>query len=71
LGSIELIMWALIGEMLASPVADYHPHAGAILGLVAVGTLLAGISVVGSTRVIRFAVFPATGIWVAARAIKR
>jgi hypothetical protein len=67
---IELIMWALIGEMLASPVADYHPHAGAILGLFALGTLLVGVSVVGSTRIVRFAVFPAAAIWAVARALE-
>jgi hypothetical protein len=67
---IELIMWVLIAEMLASPLADYHRLVGAGLGLVVLVTLLIGVSVVGSTRVIRLAVLPATAIWVVARALE-
>jgi hypothetical protein len=67
---IELIMWVLIAEMLASPLADYHRLVGAGLGLVVLCTLLIAVSVVGSTRVIRFAVLPATGIWIVARAFE-
>jgi hypothetical protein len=67
---IEVIMWVLIGEMLASPLADYHRLVGAGLGLLVLCTLLVGVSCVGSTKVIRFAVLPATGIWIVARAFE-
>jgi hypothetical protein len=63
-------MWVLIAEMLASPLADFHRLVGAGLGLVVLVTLLIGVSVVGSTRVIRLAVLPATAIWVVARALE-
>ena len=29
---IKIVMWALVAEMLASPLADSHPRAGALLG---------------------------------------
>jgi hypothetical protein len=67
---IEILMWILIGEMLASPVADYHPRAGAILGVVALVTLLMGVSVAGNQKIIRFGVLPAAGIWLVARGLE-
>jgi hypothetical protein len=67
---IEIIMWGLIGEMLASPAADTHPHLGAVLGIFVLATLLAGVSYVGKTNITRFAVLPATGLWMVARAFE-
>jgi hypothetical protein len=67
---IEIIMWCLIGEMLASPAADTHPHFGAVLGILVLATLLAGVSYVGKTNVTRFAVLPAAGVWLVARAFE-
>lgn len=40
---IEILMWALIAEMLASPLADTHPRAGASLGVVVLLIVLFGI----------------------------
>jgi Ion channel len=67
---IEILMWMLIGEMLASPVGDYHRRAGAFLGVVALGTLLLGVSVAGNKKIIRRAVLPAACIWLAARLLE-
>jgi hypothetical protein len=67
---IEMIMWCLIGEMLASPAADTHPHFGAVLGIVVLATVLAGVSYVGKTNVTRFAVLPAAGLWLVARSLE-
>lgn len=64
---VEIIMWIFIAEMLASPLADYHRRAGAALGIVALITLLAGVSCVGSGKVVRYAVLPTAGVWVIAR----
>jgi len=64
---IELIMWVLIGEMLASPFADYHRHVGALLGLIVLCTLIVGVRTAGNMDVIRFAVLPAAGVWMIAR----
>jgi hypothetical protein len=67
---IEIIMWALIAEMLASPLADSHPHAGAPLGLFALATLFAGVSYAGNKIIVRFAVLPAAAVWTVARAFE-
>lgn len=67
---IELIMWVLILEMLASPYADYHRHVGAVLGLIVLCTLIVGIRTVGNMHVIRYAVLPAAGVWMVARAFE-
>src|SRR5271163_4073389 len=63
-------MWALIAEMLASPFADFHPHAGAFLGILVLCTLLAGVTYAGNTKIIRFAVLPAAAVWTVARAFE-
>jgi Ion channel len=67
---IEIIMWIFIAELLASPIPDYHRRAGAPLSLLALCTLLLGTSIVGSRKVIRYAVFPAAAIWLIARLLE-
>lgn len=63
-------MWIFIAELLASPIADYHRRAGAALGVFAACTLLIGTSIIGSRKVIRFAVLPAAGVWLVARLLE-
>jgi hypothetical protein len=63
-------MWALVAEMLISPLADSHPRTGAMLGLVGVVTLLLAATTVRSTKIIRYAIYPATGLWIIARLIE-
>ena len=67
---IQLITWALIGLTLAAPLADNHRHAGGVLALVALCLLLASISAIGNTRIIRRTVFPIAAVWAAARALE-
>lgn len=67
---IEIVMWALIGEMLISPLADSHPYAGAVLGLVGLATLLLAATTVHSTKIIRYAIYPAAGLWIFARLLE-
>ncbi len=67
---IEIVMWALIAEMLVSPFADSHPHAGAVLGLIGLATLLLAATTVRSTKIIRYAVYPAASLWIIARLLE-
>jgi hypothetical protein len=45
---IEITMWVLVVEMLASPLADTHPRAGALLGLAVLSIVVAGIRYVAA-----------------------
>jgi len=67
---VQLITWFLIGLTLAAPLADNRRHVGGALGFVALCILLAGISAIGNTRIIRWVVFPTAGVWVIARALE-
>ena len=66
---IEIMMWMLIAEILASPLADEHRKAGAVLALLILSTLMIGLSYVGDRRVIRVAVVPAAVAVVVARLV--
>lgn len=67
---VAFVMVALIGLTLAAPLADNRRHVGGVLGFVALCILLAGISAIGSTRIIRWAVFPTAVVWALARALE-
>ena len=67
---IKIVMWALVAEMLASPLADSHPRAGALLGLTVLLMLLAGIGHFANRSVVRRVVLPVAGIWMITRLIE-
>jgi Ion channel len=66
----ELLMWAFIGETLASPAADRNPRAGAVLAvLVFLGIAAAG-SFMANKKIVRVLVIPIAVIWLLARALE-
>jgi voltage-gated potassium channel len=67
---IEILMWALIVEMLASPLADDHPRAGAFLGLAVLLVVLFGIGYLADRATVRHVVFPVAALWMAARLLE-
>jgi hypothetical protein len=67
---IEFLMWAFVAEVLASPFADTHPHAGAALGLVLLAMLLFGIRGMANITIIRRVVIPISLIWLLARLLE-
>ncbi len=65
-----LVAVALVAEMLISPVADYHPHAGAVLaGFIWLVVVLAA-SLMVSKRLVQFIVTPLAVVWVIARLLE-
>jgi len=67
---IVIVMWALVAEMLASPLADSHPRAGALLGFVVLLMVLAGVGHFANRTVVRRVVLPIAGIWMITRIIE-
>jgi len=64
---IEIIMWVLVVEMLASPLADTHPRAGALLGLVVLWIVVSGMRYVAGRAIVPRIVLPLAGIWMVTR----
>ncbi len=67
---IVIVMWALVAEILASPLADSHPRAGALLGLAVLLMVLAGIGHFANRMVVRRVVLPVAGIWMISRIVE-
>jgi hypothetical protein len=67
---VELLMGALILEILASPLADTHPHAGLVFGTAVLAMVLAGIGYIANTAVVRRVVIPVAAIWMVTRTIQ-
>jgi|GEM_PF-1180845 hypothetical protein len=67
---IKIVMCALVAEMLASPLADSHPRAGALLGLTVLLMVLAGIGHSANRSVVRRVVLPVAGIWIITRLVE-
>jgi hypothetical protein len=64
---IEIVMWALIAEMLVSPLADSHPRVGVLLGFAVLLMVLAGIGDLANRLLVRRVVLPVAGIWMITR----
>jgi hypothetical protein len=64
---IKIVMWALVGEMLASPLADSHPRVGALLGFAVLLIVLAAVGHFANRLVVRRVVLPVAGIWMITR----
>ena len=67
---IEILMWALVAEILISPLADTHPRAGALLGFVVLSIVLAGVSEIADRVFVRQIVLPIAAIWMLTRIIE-
>lgn len=67
---IVIVMWALVAEMLASPLANSHPRAGALLGFGILLMVLTGIGAIANRTVVRRTVVPIAIVWMIARAIE-
>jgi hypothetical protein len=67
---IKIVMWALIAEMLACPLADTHPRAGALIGFGVLMMVFAGSRYFANRTLIREVVFPIAATWVIARLIE-
>jgi voltage-gated potassium channel len=64
---IKIVMWALVAEMVASPLADSHPRVGALLGFAVLLMVLAGVGHFVNRLVVRRVVLPVAGIWMITR----
>jgi hypothetical protein len=62
-----LLMWCLIGVILASPLADDHPRIGALIALVLLANVLLGATLARNKKRVTRLVIPVTFIWVFAR----
>jgi hypothetical protein len=49
---IQILMCALVAEMLASPLPDTHPKVGAMFGLAALLMVLAGVGHIANPRIV-------------------
>ena len=67
---VELLMGALILEILASPLADAHPHAGLVLGIAVLAMVLTGIRYVANAAIVRRTVIPLAVVWMVTRIIE-
>jgi voltage-gated potassium channel len=65
-GSLVL-MWLLIAETLASPLADRYPHIGAAMALIILLGVLLGARLGVSKKIVIWVVLPLTGLWILAR----
>ena len=66
----ELLMWVLIGEVVASPVADQNPRAGALLAVLIFLAVLAAATFMANRKIVRQVVIPIAGVWLVARAFE-
>jgi len=65
-GSLVL-MWLVIAETLASPVADRYPHIGAAMALIILLGVLLGARLSVSRKIVIRVVLPLSGLWILAR----
>ena len=67
---IEIIMWALVVEMLASPLADAHPRAGVLLGLAVLAIVVSAVDYMANPIIVRRIVLPLAAVWMITRIIE-
>ena len=66
----ELLSVAFVTQILASPLADHDPHAGAVLALILFATLAVGTSYQVNRKVAYLALGPFCLLWFAARMLE-
>ena len=64
---VKVLMWALVGETLASPLADSHPRIGALFGVISLLMVLAGLGQMANRGIVRWNVLPVGAVWTIAR----
>ncbi len=67
---IVIVMWALVAEMLASPLADSHPRTGVLLGFGVLLMVITGIGAIADRMVIHRTVIPIAIVWMIARSLE-
>jgi Ion channel len=67
---IVIVMWALVAEMLASPLANSHPRAGVLLGFGVLLMVLSGIGAIADRTVVHRTVIPIAIVWMIARIVE-
>jgi hypothetical protein len=65
-----IVMWALVAEMLASPLANSHPRAGVLLGFGVLLMVLSGIGAIADRAVVHRTVIPIAIVWMIARIVE-
>jgi hypothetical protein len=65
-GSLVL-MWLVIAETMASPVADRYPHIGAAMALIILLGVFLGARLSASKKIMIWVVLPLSGLWILAR----
>jgi len=65
-----LIVCALVGEMVVSPAADYHPHFGAILAAFIWLVIILAARYMAARRLVRWVVLPIAALWAIARLLE-
>lgn len=66
----ELLACLLVAEMLISPVADYHPHAGAALAAFIWLVVILAARYMAARRLVLMVVLPLAALWVIARLLE-
>jgi voltage-gated potassium channel len=66
----EVLMFSLVAEVVASPLADRRPHLGGFLALSVVLITLAGASYMADRRIIRLVALPIATLWLLARLLE-
>jgi Ion channel len=67
---IVIVMWALVVEMLASPLADAHPRVGVLLGFAVLFMVLTGIGYIANRAIVLRTVVPVALVWMITRIIE-
>jgi len=63
-------MWLVIAVVLASPVADAHPHLGSLVALFVPIIILIGASFAGNKKIMVMVAIPIAGLWMVARLVE-
>ena len=66
----ELLLFALIAQIVASPLADSRPLIGAVLAVFALALLLIGVSYIVNNKTIRIAGLSVAGLWLVTRVLE-
>jgi hypothetical protein len=64
------LVWLTIGLMLASPLSDAHPRAGAVLAAINLLSILLGAGFAGNRTIVRYAAVPLSFLWITARLLE-
>ena len=66
----EMLLFALVAQIVVSPLADSHPLIGAVLAVSVLSMVLVGAAYIVNNRIIQFIGFFMAGVWLIARALE-